>query len=283
MMKADFLKRKKNSYQNSESKAGHDCSGHDAGAALIFAVIVISILIIFTFSLSLIAYTLYASQTKNIASMRCREAANSLSVALGDELTYEDTVNNKYPESESYLYKYLRYNLCQDTTWPYYVSDNTVGHDRKAAVRYFKLSSNGAKKVYDADMEVKKDADGDGILVRDSGVEGLPGKTEVAVYWMLPDGTEEDIQPGSLSSRKGIRLFIEVTCEAASQSYTVKHEYIIDKTPEYNINNNIQRIRKKSITDAQDNVSINPCGFVVNEAKDEINSTEMWVWKKVTE
>ena len=225
---------------------------NNKGIAMIVAVIIITILIVFTFSLTLIAYTLYASQAKNIANMRCAEAANTLSRAISDELTYTDSSKNRFPEYDSYLYKYLRYNLCQDSTWPYYISDskeNRGKHDRKTAVRYFDLKYNSSNP--DA-------ADG---------VDGLPGKTEVAIYWKLPEDSGVD-KPSELTSRTGIRLVVEVTCESASESYTAVNEYIL-KTSTYSAK---EGNRQSYLDSAGSNTSINPCGFT------NINSTEKWVW-----
>ena len=269
------------------------------GASLILAIIIIMILIVFTFSLMLIAYTLYASQNKNISSLKCSEAANSLSVALDDELTYEDETNNIYPEIESYLYRYIRYNICQDDkTWPYYVDDNKIGHDKKAAYRYFNLKFNSSKPVYDSDGNVikKKDSEGndtDANQTLDS-VEGLPGNTTVCIYWKLPKGVDpdsvgtvkEDFK--SIDKRKGIRLFIEVTSESASQSYTVKREYKLD-IEDYNMTNAEDKLRFNYLKKAGvvDEPSVNPLNLKMsdgtNGVEDDLYYGEKWTWIPVEE
>ena len=124
---------------------------NNKGATMIVAIVIMGILIVFTFSLTLVAYTYYASQNKNVASLRCSEAANSFSLALEDELTYEykDGEGNviRCPEYDSYLYKYLRYNLFQEETfWPYYGSGD--GHDMSYASRKFQLKYNSREQVW---------------------------------------------------------------------------------------------------------------------------------------
>ncbi len=254
------------------------------GATMIVAIIVMAILIVFTFSLTLVAYTLYSTQNKNIASMKCAEAANSLSKALEDEIIYYDKTDNRYPEYDSYLYRYLRYNLCQEETWPYY-EEGTPGHGKDVACRYFDLKYNTKKKIYDSNGNVmmKKNDDGTYSDTEEKAVdsiEGKPGKVEVCIYWMLPKGQSSSTVTNvdNMSSRKGVRLFIEVTCEAASQSYTVYKEYVLD-TPPYNVNVKTERTRQDFLIASREKEdhsrsSVNPYQFTA----DEIHSSEMWTW-----
>lgn len=261
------------------------------GATLIMAIIIMTILIVFTFSLTLIAYTLYASQNKNISSMKCAEAANTLSVALSKELTYEyvdkdNAEKNKFPETESYLYRYLRYNICQDDqTWPYYVSDSIAGHDKDSAYRYFDLKYNTAKKIYD------DNGNDTGKTVEN--VEGLPGKTTVCIYWMLPKGTDYSngltMKDKPKADRQGIRLFVEVTCEAGNQSYTVKNEYEL-KIDNYDITKSVDKSRYNYLKNSamvEDGLvnPVNPLGLVMSEnaSEDELFNKEKWEWVPVTE
>ena len=73
-------------------RKNNNLTSNNKGASMIVAIIIMGILIVFTFSLMLVAYTLYASQTKNIASMKCSESANTLSQAIEDELSDENAV-----------------------------------------------------------------------------------------------------------------------------------------------------------------------------------------------
>ena len=252
----------------------------DQGMALIVSVVIIAILIVFTFSLTLIAYTLYSSQNKNIASMRCREAANTLSSALFYELTFTDETQTpkRYPEYDSYLYKYLRYNICQDdVTWPYY-EPGTDGHGKEDAFRYFDLKPNPRKKVYDKDgNELKQDETEEAIYAET--VEGLPGKTEVCIYWRLPKDCNSVEYPlgKNLPSREGIRLFVEVTCEAASQSYTVTREYAL-RVALYDNNDKDEWGRQEALFGAavNGNEAINPCQISVET---DLVKDEKWIWE----
>jgi len=245
------------------------------GTAMIVAIIIMSILMIFTFSLTLVAYTLYASQNKNIASMRCSEAANTLSLALEDELTYDKEVA-KDPVYESYLYNYLRYNLCQASTWPYY-NPNEDGHTEEYAFRYFELKYNSKKPSYDEDGNAIENANHTPKYL--DGIEGMPGRTEVCIYWMLPDGVETtDNLSGSGESRQGVRLFIEITSESANQSYTVKSEYVLNVLyyDMLNLPSSTKQTYLVSETLYNDD-AVNPQHI----DPENINSNEEWKWKKV--
>ena len=272
MRKQFKAEEKKTSYLNNK------------GATMMAAIIIMAILIVFTFSLTLIAYTLYASQNKNIASMRCVEAANTLSIALEKDLTYvyESDVdpidkNSLYPERESFLYRYIRYNICQDdVTWPYFVSDGTENHDRKAACRYFDLKYNDKKLDHvtrDGEAETEENV---------KTIEGMPGKTVVCIYWMLPEDTgvkPNETAKAKLTDRNDIRLFIEVTSEAASQSYTVTKEYILEVQNEYSssgIDPYRKQYLKNSLTDNYPEIT-NPCNF----GETDVHAEEKWIWKPV--
>ena len=258
------------------------------GATLIMAIIIMTILIVFTFSLTLLAYTLYASQNKNISSLKCKEAANTLSVALEKDLTYEyvdknNIKNNKFPETESYLYRYLRFNLCQDDkTWPYYVNDSVTNHDRTSAYRYFDLNFNTSKKIYDDE--------GHETGERVESIEGLPGKTSVCIYWKLPKGvdytTVSQMKNKDKNDRQGIRLFVEVTCEAGNQSYTVKREYEL-KIENYDTTKSAEKNRLNGLmkSDVQSDLAVNPLGLKMSEnpSEDELYYKEKWVWVPVSE
>ncbi len=261
----------------------------NTGATMIVAVIIMSILLILTFSLTLVAYTLYASQNKNIASVKCAEAANTLDQALSDEITYNGTVityvggepqEQKYvPEDESYLYKYLRYNLCQESTWPYY-NPEEAGHSQEDAFRYFDLKYNEKKPTYDDENNPIEDGHGDPVTV--DGIEGMPGRTVVCMYWKLPIGmeTSSDNLSNPIENRNGVRLFVEITSEAASQSYTVSSEYVLTVSKYDSDPNNLLNSYRKAelVSDAnKDDLSINPQKIPV----DKLNSNEDWRWVEI--
>ena len=243
----------------------------DKGMTMIVAVVIMAILIVFTFSLTLIAYSLYSSQNKNLSSMKCAEAANTLAAALSDELRYEDPATERYPEYESYLYKYIRYNLFHSSqTWPYYKA-NDPAHVSKKAFRYFDLNYNTTKKVYDANGAEKK-PEGQSTAMSVDHVEGLPGKTVVCIYWELPDDATATQAEGNVPV-SGTKLTIEVTCEAASQSYTVKKEFVLE------INNykptTVDAGLQLALKNVAANNAVNPCSF---SYETEIHSDQRWNW-----
>ena len=271
----DMKRQKKNRQLNKSYQS-------DRGVALIMAVVIISILIIFTFSLMLVAYSLYSSQNKNVAVMRCSEAANTLSAALCEELTWVDQDSNRYPELDSYLYRYLRYNLCQADTWPYYDSKNAGEHGKDKAFRYFELKHNTAKKVYSADGSIEKSTDesGNPVDLMSDGVEGMPGKTTVCIYWEPPTGMDLSDNASKMASKDGLILHLDVTCESASQSYTVEKKLRLKVYSYKPLQDLTDRGRQDAISDAADNPAVNPCGF--NKDVD-IDVSELWSWELMNE
>ena len=249
----------------------------DNGIALIVAVIIISILIVFTFTLTLVAYSLYASQNMNASAMKCSEAANSLSIALSDELTGFDPVNKRFPEYDSFLYLYLRYNLFHsDKTWPYY-DPSKEGHGKAEAFRYFSLKYNSKKTLSDENGNpvMKKGEDGTDNTVSVDHVEGLPAKTEVCIYWELPVENKNDPQAGN-KPVSNARLFIEVTCEAANQSYTAKKEYNLSILNYGDAEEDVAR--QTAMKNAGSKDMVNPCDF---SYETESYPDDFWKWELV--
>ncbi len=227
------------------------------GVTMMAAIVIMTIMIIFSFALILAAYTYYSSQNKNVASMRCAEAATSLSLAIEKELTYKSSDGTIYPERNSHLYKYLRYNLFQNGQWPYY-APSVSGHDSTYACRYYNLKYNSAKY--------------------DEGIEGMPGNTSLCMYWIAKDNNY-DYDHATRSDRDGVIMVIEVTCETAGQSYTVKSEYELE-TSEYGSEDGMQLAYIRS---AQNDKSVNPLG---NSAVSifpalSVDPSERWTWKLV--
>ena len=244
---------------------------------LIVAVVIIAILIVFTFALTLVAYSLYSSQNKNLSSMKCAEAANTLSTSLADELTFMDDSKDRFPEFDSYLYMYIRYNLFHsDKTWPYYYPKK-AGHGQSEAFRKFELKYNTKKTLSNPDgspyEKVNTDETKSTVPVEE--VEGLPGKTVVCIYWELPGDADEAALTGT-KPIGGTKLTIEVTCEAASQTYTAKKELTLDIS---NYGTGVKDLsRQKAIKDAESNTMVNPYPF---SYQTETNPNDMWIWTEM--
>jgi len=174
------------------------------GAAMVVAIIIMGIIMVFAFALLLVSYTLYASQNKKASNIRCAEAANTFSVAITDELEDE----NAYKISA--FWKYLRCNTLQGTkTWPYY-EPGTAGHEKNDAFRYFDLNANSN---YDE-------------------VQGFPGSVKLCVYWTVKDDSSvksqlvtRSFEQLSTNDRSGALIHIEVIAESGSQTYTVTNIY----------------------------------------------------------
>ena len=189
------------------------CKLNNRGAAMVLTIVLILVVLIFAFSLILVSYSLYSSQTKNLSSARNSEAVNTFSAALSSELTDSNAYN------KSNLWKYLRCNIANMDSngnfpdWPYYAEDEDgyeiPTHPKEYAVRYFTVNQNES-------------------------IEGLPAVMRVGIYWMLPEDINEadflrDIASDDLDTRlgalNGIRIVIETTAETGSQVYRVEDTY----------------------------------------------------------
>lgn len=211
------------------------------GTAMIAAIIIIAVLMVFLFSLMLVTYSLYSSQNIKLASQRNREAANSLSVALRKELESDNANSN------SWLWKYLRCNLYQDNTWPYY--DPAAPSDN--AYRYFNLYKNSNYNV-----------------------DGYPGSIKLCMYWSLPKGVSlnggQKLSDLSPDEKKDAILYIQITCETAKQSYTVLNKYKISVASFGSDidDENEQRLLEKTADDDR----FNPMSL-------DVNNNEKWRFK----
>ncbi|MBP5565108.1 MAG: hypothetical protein J6X45_05245 [Lachnospiraceae bacterium] len=215
------------------------------GAAMIMTVIIIAIIMVFCFSLILVSYNLYASQNKNLATMRNTEASESLVHALDAELTDNENIG------KSPLWKYIRMNVAYKTDftsdpdwndWPYYDPSASSGpHSEASAVREFALTGN-------PDMQ------------------GVPADVRVYMYWMIPGSVDDfktKVEGGGYPN--GVRLHVKVVSKTANQTYEAEEVYKL--TVRKNDNEG------KAILSAIDS-SCNPGGHT-------IDSNEKWIWKRV--
>jgi len=212
---------------------------NNRGTAMMVVVVIVGILMIFCFSLLLASYTLYATQNKNAASKRNAEAANTLSKALETELTRGDAT-----EKDSALWKYLRCNINQEN-W------------KSGEIKYFDMNYNRSNTYFDSENPA---------------LDGYPGKVQLAMYWMPPKGHEgEEV----CADPDGIRLTVEITCETASQSYTISNRYLLSST---NYDDNIYEDRNLKYRLEQvisNTTSYNVYGYT------NIDSNKKWSWSSV--
>jgi hypothetical protein len=209
------------------------------GSALVIVTIIIAILITFTFSLLLILTTFYNTENNKIYSMRSSAAAESLS----------DVVNEQIQDQNSTLYQYIRYNLIQDDTWPYF-DPTCSGHTKDDAIRYFDLKTN-------------------------ENIPGFPNKIILGIYWELPDNhdnnseRDEAILPSEITNKNGIKLHIEIICETVDEMYSLENLYELNVST-YNSDEEEQlNLFRTNSSDP----SLNPFNFNFEE------DLEKWEWK----
>ena len=227
----------------------------NTGAAMILTIVLIAVMMIFVFSLILVSYNLYASQSKNLSSRRNMEAANTFSIALENELTSSEA------STYSNLWKYVRVNVAYTIVdngdnadwydWPYYDPEATDGlHTKENAIRNFNVDHN-------------------------TEMEGFPADLSVGMYWTIPEGKTADemkaaIESESISARKGILLYVETTAVTASQTYTVTDCYRLQ------IKEN-KDTEEKAIETIASNPTYNVFGLMMTSA----DKKEKWKWVHV--
>ena len=205
--------------------------GNDRDVAMMVCVVIIAV--VFCFSLLAVSYSLYSSQNNSMQEDKNAEAAKSLSMAIREELTSES--------EDSFLCKYLRYNivsgndapLCvKGETWPHY-DPETAGHDADAAKRYFLLEKSDAVSI-----------------------NGFPGSLSVCMWWTSPGTSVNDSQK--------THLFVEVESRSGSQSYLIRSDYeLLERSGQPS-----GYVRTSTQTD------INPAG-------NSINRMYRWQWRYV--
>ncbi len=184
---------------------------------MMLTIVIIAILMIFVFSLILVSYNLYASQTKNLSAARNAEAANTLSIAMENELTDDDASAN------SNIWKYLRMNVAYENDasdtdwkeWPYYDENDPDDHGPAQAYRYFTLERN-------------------------TSMEGVPAEVSVCMYWTPPvtnpasapgktaaEILNEKIAANDPDARNKIRLHVITIVTTGSQEYSIEDTYTL--------------------------------------------------------
>lgn len=173
---------------------------NNKGAAMMVCIIIIAILMVFTFSLMLVSYTYYVSQSKNVASKRCSEAASTLSVAFDKEMQDKDVYLH------SNLYLFARCNLWQSNWMP----DEERVFDVEPSVENAKIE--GFPSVIEVKMHWTPSDEFSGSI-----------------------GTNTDFSTFTKQDKEGTKLYITVYAEAAGQAFAVTSIFELE-VYELNIN-----------------------------------------------
>lgn len=210
------------------------------GSAMLIAIVVSIVVIVFCLSLLLVSYSLFTSTSRKLSQTQCRELAKTISIELEKELTYVnyDTYDDEKlacEAGENPLWFYIRYNICQQT-WPYF-DDSIMGHKRKDAYRYFELNASGGDSTK---------------------YEIMADDISICMYWVNEGDYTED--------KEETLLCVEVTCTKHQQSATVTSFYVLGCGTYTDGNMNSDNIAAGNNVDA-----INPSGNI-------IDTTEHWTW-----
>ena len=170
------------------------------GSAMIVAIVVSMVVVVFCLSLLLVSYALFSSSVRRLTQNQCRELSKTISIEIEKELTTPaytsfDMQKQDVTDGKNLLWQYLRYNVCQGN-WPYYESESSTDHGEKAAYRYFTLAATGGDTTKYAAMA-------DDI--------------SVCIYW------END---GSYQiSKNDVILCVKVTCTKGDQTASMLSKY----------------------------------------------------------
>ena len=141
---------------------------------------------------------------------------------------------------------------------------------------------NEAKKVYNEDGSIVTSMGENNQPVAEplNDVEGMPGKTLVCIYWEPPNGADRTDNASKMDTKDGLILHVDVTCESASQSYTVEKKFQLKVFTYKPLQDLSDRSRQDALIAASENAAVNPCGF---SEETDINIDEMWSWQLVNE
>lgn len=209
------------------------------GSAMIVAVVVGVVLMVFSLSLLLLSYSLFSSVTSKSSQIQCRELAKSVNQRLKEELT--TTAYSSYDEqtqkagSENALWFYLRYNLWQNN-WPYY-NEGELGHTETESYKYFTIETDGTT------------------------LNGVADQILITMYWELNDGKKN---PATITDKNCTDLSIKITVEKGESSYTLQSSYSLSCGNEY--------------TDEAENTMESISNLSINPNMNSIYKIERWTW-----
>jgi hypothetical protein len=133
---------------------------------------------------------------------QCKELAKSVNQELRQELMKTDYTS--YEEqlaaagTDNQLWFYLRYNLWQEDTWPYY-KEGVTGHNEGDSYRYFT-------------MEVPEAAAADKVLV--------------TLYWEI-----DSEAPETETDKSFTLLHVKIETEKGNYGYTMETVYALTVSP----------------------------------------------------
>lgn len=182
------------------SRKGRDKRQLNSGSAMIVAIVVSIVLMVFALSLLLVSYSLFSSTANQNTQTKCRELAKSVSLEIREELTTpsysnydeqkKDILDGKNP-----LWSYIRCNLWQ-SNWPYY-NESETGHKAANSYKYYKLDA------------------GD--------LNGMAGQVTVTMYWEI-----ESADPSVETNRSLTKLHVIVKAENDQSSYEAESVYALN-------------------------------------------------------
>jgi hypothetical protein len=173
------------------------------GTAMIVAIVVGLVLMVFALALLLLSYSLFSSAVRQSTQTKCRELAKSLDKELRHEITdpcydsYElQLADAAQGKNVNNLWFYLRYNIWQSNSWPYY-NEQENGHKEADSYKYFSLDV--------------------------SDFNGMADKVTVIIYWEI-----DSDNPQTETNKDYTRLHVKIETEKGDSSYTLESVYILN-------------------------------------------------------
>lgn len=206
----------------------------NAGAAMVVAIIVSVVMMVFCLSLLLVSYSLFSTTMKDNVYQQCKSMAESLSLELEKELSLNDVSSiedmeallNNPTGSSDLFWLYLRFNLCQDN-WPYLNAEES-GHDAESAYRYFTL-----------DYTIP------------GGTDYNPGcEAEVCIYW---DSSAAQVA----ATNDDTTVHVLVTVDKGDSTYSVESVYTLNVSTDYSM-------KGPESLKSLSNATVNPAGNTID-------------------
>lgn len=193
----------------------------ERGAAMVVAIVVSMVIMVFSLSLLLVTYSLYLSVPGGAISMQCRELAVSLSEEIGQELMRmpEQDAAVQPAEEQTALYGYLRSLLWQEEVWPHYDPEGEIAFEK--CCRYFSL------EIPD-------------------GYEDMADQILMTLYWTIEEAVS--IQEDQEDEHSCAVLHVRIKVCKNENSYITEQAYILHVTPE---------AEKEQLVDTQYGTTIN--------------------------
>ncbi len=193
------------------------------GSAMITVLVVVTVLMTIVLSVLQISYRYYISENGTLYTQKCKEAAQSFSEELKNEITASFETFDQQNANASGIWKYIRYNLCTER-WKYEAKEAPVQINSSDSEYYKNYNvSDMLKQPTDADSLVKKEFE---LTLDESKINGDADTVSLVKEEMPVIHLTLTWQPGDYKNcLNGSRLYAETVCTMGDYSYRITNVY----------------------------------------------------------